>query len=430
MGIFNVLQYGAKADGISNDGPAIQRAIDACTESGGGTVVVPAGKTFLSGSIMLKSRVNLHLEPGSRVMASLKEEDYANKILLESRRAQDISLTGTGCLDGRARDFRWEELPHIYRCRPWLRMVGFTGCRGVVVRDVTLRDSSFWGMHLTGCENVVVHGVTILNDLKQPNCDGIDPDRCRNVRISDCHIEAGDDCICLKSSPEFADYGVTENITVTGCTLISTSCAIKIGSATVGDIRDVVFDACVIKASNRGLGVQHRDGGNVENILFSNIIVETRLFHDIWWGKAEPIYVTAFNRTPGAPLGRLRNIRFSNILARSENGAYISGCPDCVPEGILLENVRVEINKWSKYPGGFYDRRPCATEGIILHRNAGFLVNDARDVVLRNCRVDWGENRPEYYGHALESHRVQDLVVENFRGEAAHPERDAAQLID
>ena len=437
MATFDILDFGAVGDGATNDAPAIQRAVDVCAAAGGGTVLVPAGKTYLSGTFRLRSFVNLHVEGGARIIGSDRREDYPNddlRCLVEAQDARQVSITGVGLIDGRARRFMIEELPHICRMNDWRpRLVGLVGCRGVTVRDVTLKDSANWGLHLAGCEDVVIHGVRILNDLKVPNCDGIAPDHCRNVRISDCHVEAGDDCIVVKNSRPFARYGPSENITVTGCTLVSTSSAIKIGTESVNDFRGLVFDACVVRGSHRGLSIQLRDEGTIENVLFSNMIVETRLFHEDWWGRAEPIYVTAIPREPGSAVGRVRNVRFTDILCRSENGAFIAGCSDSRPEDILLENVRVEVDKWTPWPGGRHDRRPTMGDwriGVSDHRTAGFYIEQARGVTLRNCEVRWGDSRPDYFGPALEAHGVEGLVLENFKGDAAHPQRDKATLID
>jgi hypothetical protein len=436
MPTLSIRDFGAVGDGRAHDGPAIGRTVAACAKAGGGRVVLPAGGTYLSGTVRLADHVDLHVEGGAVLLASDRPEDYPYddlRCLIEARDARGIALTGLGTIDGRARRFMTEELPHIFRGNAWRpRLVGLVGCRGVTVRDLTLKDSANWGLHLAGCEDVVVHGLRILNDLKVPNCDGIDPDHCRNVRISDCHIEAGDDCIVLKNSREFAGYGPTENVTVTGCTLVSTSAAIKIGTESVDDFRDIVFDACVIRRSHRGLAIQLRDAGNVENVVYSNMTVETRLFHPDWWGRAEPIYVCAHPRDEGLPVGRIRGVRFSNILCRGESGVFIAGCEASRPEDVRLENVCVHIDKTTRWPGGQHDRRPSGGDwrtGLSEHRTAGFFINRARRVTLSGCEVTWGPNRPAYFGHALEARDVERLAVEGFVGEAAHPERDAPTLI-
>jgi hypothetical protein len=117
--------------------------------------------------------------------------------------------------------------------------------------------------------------------------------------------------------------------------------------------------------------------------------VETRLFHEAWWGRAEPIHVSAFVRQAGGKLGQIRNVRFENIEARSENGVYLSGCDGSRPEEIAFDRVRIRIDKWTDWPGGQHDRRPCVMEGLVPHPTAGFYCAQAESVSLRNCRVCW-----------------------------------------
>jgi hypothetical protein len=119
------------------------------------------------------------------------------------------------------------------------------------------------------------------------------------------------------------------------------------------------------------------------------------------------------------------------VLCRSENGVFISGTPDSPIEDVLLDNVRVEVNKTSKWPGGRYDRRPPEDdEHLYPHTTAGVFIEQAKDIALRNVSVAWGENRPDTYGPALECHNVTGLDLQAFRGEAAHPDRGPAQILD
>jgi hypothetical protein len=438
--IFDIRDFGARGDGATNDAPSLQAAIDACHAHGGGRVLVPAGGTYLSGSLRLRSYVDLHVERGALLQASGRWEDYTERFLvsalsagvvgegsepagifLHALDAVGISLSGSGRIDGAGRHFIEEDLGYIYRCpnaRPFT--VLFRGCRDVVIRDVLLTEAALWTVRLTGCSRVVIHGITIDNDLKMPNADGIDLDRCTNVRISDCDISCSDDAISLKTCEEFAEYGPCQNVTVSNCTLRSTSSALVVGVDATDTIRDVVFDNCVVRESNRGLSVNLGQEGDFENILFSNMVVETRIFHEGWWGRGEPIYVSAVPWHDR--VGTIRNVRFSNVLARSENGVYVAGSEPGSIAGVLLENVRVELTKHSRWKGGLYDRRPCQADGIYEHPTSGFHIDTAKDVTIRNCEVVWGDRPPDYYRYALETHRVDGFRLEGLRGSSAHPD--------
>lgn len=441
LSAFNVRDFGATGDGTTLDTDAIQSAIDAAHHNGGGTVVVPAGATYLSGSLVLKSFVELHVERGATLAASGDFNDYSQRFIvtalssgvitdasqasgmfITARNATNIAITGAGVIDGGGRHYILEDLGSIYRCpneRPFT--VFLIGCTNVTLRDSTYRDGALWTIRLTGCADATIHSIHIDGDLKMPNCDGIDLDRCKDVRISDCNISCGDDAISLKTCEEFPEFGSCENITVTNCTIVTTSSALVVGVDAVAPIRNVVFDNCVIRRSHRGLSVNLGQEGDFDNILFSNMIVETRIFSDMWWGRGEPIYVSAVPWDD--VVGRIRNVRFVNILARSENSVYISGDQPGLIDGVLLDNVRIELDKWSSQPGGYYDRRPAFhRETIYPHHTAGFHIDTADNVSLRNCEVVWGKTIPDYFGAAIDAVNAPGLTVEGFRGHSAHPD--------
>lgn len=219
------------------------------------------------------------------------------------------------------------------------------------------------------------------------NSDGIDPDHCTNVRILGCHIECADDCICLKTTRGNSEYGPCENVIISNCTLISTSAAIKIGTEGVADFRNIIVDNCIISRSNRGLSIQIRDGGNVENVSYSNCIIETRRFSPDWWGTAEPIAITSFNRAPLTKSGKIRNIRFKNITCKGENGVLVYGSKKTKIENISFENVSVVLKKSSKWDVGLYDLRPSFAHGIKKAKNAGFYLRNADDISIENSTV-------------------------------------------
>jgi len=446
-GVFNVIDYGAKGDAATDDTPFVQKAVDACAANGGGQVLLPGGKTFLTGAITLRSEVDFHLARGAVLKASPRWQDYGEAgALVFARDATNVTISGDGALDGNDKAV-WQKLadelaggdvnkpgwwPQAF-CGVWWpfgrdatnktlapgrpMMIIFIGCNHARIRDITIRGASSWTTHPIGCDDLVIEGISILNDWNIPNNDGIDIDHCQNVRVANCHIDTADDAIVLKNTPNFASYGACEHITVTGCTLASRSAALKADEAYARPgIRNVIFDACVISRSNRGLCIQGRDEGDIENVLFSNIIIETRLQPHKWWGASEPIYVSNAPRRPASSLGHVRHIRFSNILCDSECGVYLHGCAQQPLEDIAFDNVRVAIHKTSDNPGGFYDERPDGSAaggdfpGIYTNAIAGIFARDIRGLRLQNAQVTWAGPKDPIYGAPLDIGQIQDLT--------------------
>ncbi len=430
--VYDVCRFGALGDGKTDDAVAIQQAIDRCSSEGGGRVLLPANHTFLAGPIQLKSNVELHLQATATLLANPDESIYHlsafgdNKgegmMWIYAQHAQNISITGMGTISGNGVAFMGAELDDSYELKPVTtfdprpHVITLTDVRNVVVRDVTIRDGAYWTLHLVGCDGAVIDGINLLNNLKIRNGDGIDLDHSRNVRIANCHITSGDDCICLKNRRETAQYGSCHDIVVTNCVMTSRSCAIKIGSENMDSIYNVLFDNCIIKASNRGLGIQNRDEGTVTDVVFSNIMLDCRLWSDVWWGKAEPIYVTSYPRANGnhkdanwrfpkgqleGRCGQVERIFFQNIVATSENGCFIGGDTDDKVRDIHLSHVTLYLKKSTTYQGGFYDKRPCRGEGFVTDKVYGLYVEKAAQVtadnfVVRDMGVDYGGavNRP------------------------------------
>ena len=424
--VYDVTAAGAVGDGKTDDAVAIQRAIDRCSAEGGGRVLFPRNHTFLAGPIELKSNVELHLEATATLKANPDESIYQLSAFGENRGegmlwlyangAENLSITGKGTIHGNGIAFMGAELEDSYELKPLAdqtfdprpHVLTLTAVKNLTIRDVTIKEGAYWTVHLIGCDEAVIDGINLLNNLKIRNGDGIDIDHSKNVRIANCHITSGDDCICLKNRREFEQYGSCHDITVTNCVMSSRSCAIKIGSENMDSIYNVVFDNCIITGSNRGLGIQNRDEGTVTDITFSNIQLDCRLWSDVWWGKAEPIYVTSYPRANGnhkdanwrfpkgqieGKCGEVSRIRFNNITATSENACFIGGDVPGKVKDIYFNNVRVNLvshlspltSHHSPLTSHFLmDKRPCKGEGFITV-SAKELENAKVPIVTENA---------------------------------------------
>ncbi len=415
---FNVTGYGAKGNGVTDDAKAIQRAIDACSASGGGSVIIPSGKTFMAGPLHLKSNVDLHLQPNSVLLANPDEAVYTESAFrgnrgegmmwISGKDIQNISITGQGRIDGNGVAFMGRELSDSYELKPVTdfdprpHVLTLVNASNVKINGVTIANSAYWTVHLVGCYDVAISDISLLNNLKIRNGDGIDIDHSRKVRISNCFIESGDDCICLKNRREFEEYGPCEDVVVTNCIMTSRSCAVKIGSENMDAIRRVLFDNCIITKSNRGIGIQNRDEGTVSDVTFSNMTVDCRLFSDVWWGKSEPIYVTSYPRARGnhkdagwrfpkgatqGACGEVSNIRFIDIYSTSENGIFL-GCDEPGKiRNVTLDNIDLTLLKPAQYEGGVFDRRPCEGEGFIKAPSSGIYTENIENLNINRLNI-------------------------------------------
>ena len=409
---YNITRFGATGDGETLSTEAIQSAIDACSESGGGTVIFPPG-TYLSGTLMLRDHVNLHLHEGATLLGSTKPEDYPKmKTLLRSYYEEivlqslifgedlsHVSITGKGTIDGQGAAFvvSTKKKPDRYFDRP--HIIRMIACKNVHIRDINMQNSAMWMQHYLACENLRVTGIKVYNHANQNN-DMIDIDGCRNVIISDCYGDTDDDALTFKSTSEHA----CENITVTNCILSSHCNAIKCGTESTGGFKNFTISNCVIKPSDdkepifgkpagiSGISLEIVDGGVMEGITISNISMD---------GPEVPIFIRLGNRArkhmPEAetpPVGQLSNVLISQVIARNtgNTGCTITGIPGYPVRNIKLSNMILE------FAGGVNDSvdpadvpeledlYPEATMFGLLPAYA-FFIRHAEDISLSDIKV-------------------------------------------
>jgi len=471
---YNILDFGAAGDGKTINTSSIQDAIDACHKNGGGKVVIPAGD-FVTGTITLKDHVNLHLSAGARLSGSTDTADYwpdgMKHGIIWAFKAKNISITGEGTIDGRGTHFHLPDKIHYgpdfdreytrqgegyfpfdrvpedgpigYKARPGM-MVVLLQCENVTIKDITLVDSPEWTIRLGDCDDVLVTGISIHNNLLVPNSDGIHCTTSRNVRISDCDIRAGDDAIIvtgfgthvgvsgdLKTELDYTGRevgnktGYAENIVVTNCLLQSRSSGIRVGYG-MNNMRNCIFSNLVIYGSNRGIGVFARDEGSIENILFSDIIIETRLHSGHWWGNGEPIHVSAIAQSEGITLGRISDIRFRNIIAKSENGILVYGAGDDPVTEVSFEQVSLTIKEspLAESYGGNIDLRPTLTRETSIFKSdlPGLFAKNVQDLAIKDFHLEWEGTPAEYFTNGIYCTDYKDVFIEGFKGTHAHPE--------
>ncbi len=389
---FDVRDYGAVGDKSATDTPAIQAAIDAAHAAGGGTVHFPAGD-YLSGALTVRSNVTLDLEPGATLFASQDKANYpeGRSELLFAEDAENIRLIGSGAIHGQATaDLRRK--PPIEE--PWpefrTRILFFRGCRNVHIRDITILYSDSWTLHLQRCDTVYIDGVTIHNNYFRTNSDGIDPNSCRNVHISNCHIVAGDDCIVLKATED----APCENVVIVNCTLETIATALKLGTESVGDFRDIRVSNCTIRNSPVGIGFFMKDGGTMERVSFDNISIETADPTEVAYARNSvfPIFLDIEKRHDDSPAGRIREVTFSNLDIHTMGSSVIQGMPERPVENVTLRDVTVRVDKamdFSERKKKVGGRRTVSNQRdtIYVRKPAYFAFGNVDALTVDNLKV-------------------------------------------
>jgi polygalacturonase len=372
---YDVRSFGAKGDGYTNDTAAINGAIAAASAAGGGTVEFPSGE-YISGSIHLRSNVELHLGAGATVTASPDEQSYdapeANE-WGDSLRYQDgghshwhnsliwgedlvnIAITGPGRILGKGLNRGWSS--EHYTQRVGNKAIALKNCRNVILRDFTIEHGGWFGILATGVDNLVIDGLRI-----DTNRDGMDIDCCHNVRISKCSVNSPwDDGICLKSSFGLGQFRSTEDVTISDClvsgydegTLLDGSRRhtasenreptgrIKFGTESNGGFKAVTITNCMFECC-RGLALETVDGAALEDVTISNLTMR-RIF-------TAPIFLRlgARMRGPaGTAVGVLRRVKISHVVAEGVEGGQgvlIVGLEGHPVEDVALDDILVEFS--------------------------------------------------------------------------------------
>lgn len=411
--VFNVCSRGAQGDGQTLDTQAIQSTINACAEWGGGTVYFPAGR-YVTGSLFLRNHTSLYLDAGAVILGSEDPQDYpiihsrwegvhqdTHAPLIGGEHLQNITLTGRGTIDGRGAVW-WKAKDENTLIYPRPRLISFSDCSNVLIEGITAVNSPSWTINPVHCQNVNIHAVSIINPADSPNTDGIDPDSCRLVRISDCYISVGDDCITIKSGTEHEDpdrYTPCRDITITNCTLERGHGGVVIGSEMSGGVKNVVISNCVFIGTDRGIRIKTRRGrgGTIEDIRVSNLIMDGVLCPftmNLYYHIGERGNLNVSDKSPhavNAGTPRVRRIYFSHITAREANYAagFLYGLAEMPLEDISLSDISISLSEDAGWGC------PEMADDIPGMSRAGFFLRNARRVRLEHVEVT-GQRGPAF----------------------------------
>lgn len=392
---YNVVDFGAKADGTTKNTDAFKKAIEACSAGGGGKVVVPKG-TFLTGAIHLKSNVNLYLEEGSEILFSTDTLDYLPMVhtsyegveimnyspLIYAKGQKNIAVTGKGTLNGQAGKTAWwpwcgaERYGHLENTPsqmsehnlPDLRVMIETNvpvekrlfgpshqlrplffevleCENILVQGVTFTNAPFWVMHPLKSNNITVDGVTV--NSHGPNNDGCDPEYSKNILIKNCIFNTGDDCIAIKSGRNEDGRRVnipSENIIVQDCIMKDGHGGVVIGSEISAGVRNVFVRNCHMDSPNLERVIRIKTntlrGGFVEGVYVKDVEVgqvkEAVLKINTFYG----IYANQ----EGNFMPRIENVLLENVYVKDggKYGVLIKGREALPVKNITLKNVTID----------------------------------------------------------------------------------------
>lgn len=382
----------------------LQDAIDRTASAGGGRVTVTAGVHEI-GALRLRSRVELHLEAGAELrfvpdpdlypLVAARWEGAAASIhspCLYADGESDVAITGRGHIDGGG-PWWWSAFREGALHHPRPTLIGIHSSTRVDISGVTLRDSPSWTVHPLLCEDVRITGIRIINPSDSPNTDGINPESCRNVRISDCHIDVGDDCIAIKAGSEgSADRVPCENIAITNCTMVHGHGGVVIGSEMSGGVRGVVISNCLFQGTDRGIRIKSRRGrgGTVEDVRVSNIVMDAVMCPLVinpfyFCGPEGKLPIVSDRRAQPVDAGtpRFRGIHLSHVTATNVQAcaAFVSGLPEAPLEDLTLDDISIS------FAADPVASVPAMADGVPAMAAAGIQASFVSGLRATNVRV-------------------------------------------
>lgn len=426
---FNVMMYGAAGNGMVNDTQAIQSAIDACAEAGGGIVYLPPGR-FRIGTVCLRSNLTLQLDPGAVLAASTNKEDYRFVTVYErcvnstiqtgnlyGKDIANVKITGNGAIEGEDRAFwtrkdssgdSWNSVPIHYWPKEWRPMgIMLEGCSNVQIHEITILNSSVYSGWLVDCQRIQLRGLQILNDFHGPNTDGFHFSSCRDVHVADCHFVTGDDAIAIDAD----GIDKAENYTITNCTFNTSVNCFRIFTGldpwfavdSYNEVRNISISNCSVSNAAGFLNVT-ADNGLIEGITATNTNLQMEQ-------EGTPIFLMT-NR------GTIRNVSVSHLMARSNGACVIVGQPGDSIDNIELSHIQFEVAAKKKEFGLDI---PDDIQGYAYHHFVPYNLyfRYAEHIKLHNVSIRWLDSEVGDSWSALKCRHIERIDIDGFSGKQA-----------
>lgn len=400
---FNVLDYGAKADGVTLSSPAVQKAVDACHKAGGGEVYFPKG-IYVLATVFLKSGVHIRFEEGTDLLGALDFYAYAQQEPIDyplyqdashsyfdlsmfvGRNCKDISIIGKACINMR-NVWDEDEVRGAAIVRRGPKCIALKECDHVEIADLEIKHVTDLAIYFAGCNGVEIHHVKM-----QVYIDGISPDNCKNVKIHHCDVESGDDGIVFKSSYTLNRLDICKNIHVYDCRVKCRCSAIKFGTETNGGFEDILIeDIDVYDTRITAVAIESVDGAVIDGLTVRNIRIKNT-------GGLLFIYLGARMRGPeGLEVGSIRNVTLENITAEGPYEPYytVPWSYGAFKEGDCLQNPWDTAKQFNRLPEG----APGFTreDGWQVTSNmTGLPDRPLENITLRNIRLKVAGGVQEY----------------------------------
>ena len=420
--IYDIRTAGAVGDGTTLDTKSIQSTIDQCSAAGGGIVLVTGGK-YVTGTLYLKNDVCLRVDSGAAILGSphiadyttdtdrtmYRGEPYMNRCLIFAKDAHNISIEGSGTIDGQGKSF--PERGDRQKNRP--KMIRLLNCSHIRVNDIALRSPASWTNEWRYCSDIAVDGISIISRANS-NGDGIDFDGCTAVRVSNSSFDTSDDSICLQTS--MLDKPCRD-VNISNCKFTSRWAGVRIGLLSRGDFEDVTVSDCTFTNHNdSGLKIQMNEGGEMKNMIFKNLVMKN---------VPRPVFLTfcqknAWVDSPPelAPMKRVSDIEFDNItvddVPGGKNAAFmVTGMPGHPVENITFNNIHATFA-------------------------GGGTADDAKDVLAELTPEDLATRWPEYSmlhgtvpGFGIYARHVKGITLRHVNLSTTKPDaRPAVAYVD